>query len=221
MLEGAQRFVGNVTEGLAAAGIDTDNPFELLLALRRLGANRVEALFGAGQPDAKKLRGRRPVVQSSLVEDLFAIADTRLAKVPAPLAASVATQRPSVMVACTDVHEHGKIALEAVLKRLGVEVLDGGVSVDADDLARAANEQKPGAIMISTYNGIALDFYRSLRAAVGPSIPILIGGKLNQVPKGSNTSLPVDVSGELAAEGALVCREIEDAVPHLAALPSR
>ncbi len=215
MVEGGRRFVAAVTTGLANAGIDTDNPFELLLALRRLGASRVEELFGAGTPDREKLRGRKPVVQSSLVEDLYAIADSRLAKVPKPLAERVRDERPSVMVACTDVHEHGKIALEAVLKRLGVEVLDGGVSVDADDLAQAALAQNASAIMISTYNGIALDFYRSLRAALGKPIPILIGGRLNQVPKGSNTSLPVDVTSELQAEGALVCREIEDAVPHL------
>ena len=49
-------------------------------------------------------------------------------------------------------------------------------------------------------------------------MPVLIGGRLNQVPKGSNTSLPVDVSAELAEAGAVVCREIEDAVPALIAI---
>jgi hypothetical protein len=44
---------------------------------------------------------------------------------------------------------------------------------------------------------------------------VLIGGRLNQVPSGSNSSLPVDVSAELAAGGAIVCHEIEDAVPAL------
>jgi hypothetical protein len=47
---------------------------------------------------------------------------------------------------------------------------------------------------------------------------VLIGGRLNQVPSGSNSSLPVDVSAELAAGGAIVCREIEDAVPALLAI---
>jgi len=35
------------------------------------------------------------------------------------------------------------------------------------------------------------------------------------VPDNSNTSLPVDVGDRLAAAGAIVCREIEDAVPAL------
>ena len=50
------------------------------------------------------------------------------------------------------------------------------------------------------------------------NVPILIGGKINQVPDGSNTSLPVDVSTELAEEGAVVCRSIDDLGPQLAAI---
>ena len=52
----------------------------------------------------------------------------------------------------------------------------------------------------------------------GVAVPVLIGGRLNQIPEASNTSLPVDVSGELAALGATVCREVEDAVPALVSL---
>ena len=36
-------------------------------------------------------------------------------------------------------------------------------------------------------------------------LPVFIGGKLNRIPDGSNTSLPVDVRSELAAAGAIVC----------------
>ena len=44
------------------------------------------------------------------------------------------------------------------------------------------------------------------------------GGRLNQIPPGSNTSLPVEVTDELSALGAVVCREVEDALPVLVAL---
>ena len=37
--------------GLARFGVDTACPFQLLLALRRMGARRLESLFGAGEPD--------------------------------------------------------------------------------------------------------------------------------------------------------------------------
>ena len=72
-------------------------------------------------------------------------------------------------------------------------------------------------MLLSTYNGIALDYFESLKSRLPDGFPVLIGGRLNQVPSGSNSSLPVDV-GRAAAGGAIVCREIEDAVPALPAI---
>ena len=73
---------------------------------------------------------------------------------------------------------------------------------------------------ISTYNGVALDYYTALRTC-GITVPILIGGRLNQIPAGSNSSLPVDVGDELAQAGAIVCRSAADLAPHLMLLTSR
>ncbi len=39
--------------------------------------------------------------------------------------------------------------------------------------------------------------------------PVFIGGRLNRIPVGSNTSLPGDVSKELSAVGAIVCPDVE------------
>lgn len=217
MVGGGETVRDNILAGLAAAGIDITNALEMLLALRRLGAKRIEEMWGAGAPDADAPRGRRAVVEASLVEEIRHLAADRAARVDAPQRAAFARLAPSIMVATTDVHEHGKLALEQVLAGLGARLVDGGVSVDADALAEAVHAAGADAVLVSTYNGIALDYYRALKQALatkGP-VPILIGGRLNQVPAGSNTSLPVDVGAELQQEGAIVCREIEDAVPAL------
>ena len=47
---------------------------------------------------------------------------------------------------------------------------------------------------------------------------MFIGGKLNQGPEDSADSLPVDVSGELAALGARACLRVEEMLAALAAL---
>ena len=47
---------------------------------------------------------------------------------------------------------------------------------------------------------------------------VLIGGKLNQIATDSNSSLPVDVTADLAAEGAVVCRSPETLLQQLLAL---
>ena len=123
-----------------------------------------------------------------------------------------------MLAATTDVHEHGKLLLEYALSKLGVVTLDGGVSTDPNKLAAQAAETGADCIAVSTFNGIALAYVRNLKSALadlGLAVPILIGGRLNQIPENSNTSLPVDVSAELALEGVTVCKELEDVVPAL------
>ncbi len=48
LVEGGRRFERRVLQGLTDAGIDIGNPFELLLSLRRIGAKRLEELWGPG-----------------------------------------------------------------------------------------------------------------------------------------------------------------------------
>jgi hypothetical protein len=91
------------------------------------------------------------------------------------------------------------------------------VSTEPGVLAEKVRAERPDAVAISTYNGIALRYFQALRDQ-GVDVPILIGGRLNQIPEGSNSSLPVDVGDELAAAGAVVCREAAELVPRLAGL---
>ena len=214
----ARRFRDNVVQGLAQAGVDTSSAVEMLLAMKRLGPKRIEELWGAGQADRNAPRGRRPAVRAPFVEELDALADHHLDRIAGELRKRIGGLKPRVIVASSDVHEHGKMALEQVLRQLGAEIVDGGVSTDPEALARAAVANAAEAVLLSTYNGIALDYFESLKSCLPDGFPVLIGGRLNQVPSGSNSSLPVDVSAELAAGGAIVCREIEDAVPALLAI---
>jgi methylmalonyl-CoA mutase cobalamin-binding subunit len=128
----------------------------------------------------------------------------------------------TVCVACTDVHEYGKILLEAVLRRLGIAVVDGGVSADPEQVA--ARARGCDALAISSYNGVALRYVQALGeelSEAGLGVPIYVGGRLNQLPEGSVDELPIDVRPELAALGAIVCARVEEMLVHLARLPER
>jgi methylmalonyl-CoA mutase cobalamin-binding subunit len=221
LLTGAVQFQTNVMRGLAAMGVDCDDVFEVLLALRRLGARKLEASYGAGETDRGQPGGRRPIVAATTVSEIRHMAEARLCRVSGDARARLASAKLRVLVATSDVHEHGKLLIEAVLQGLTVEALDGGVSTDAALLANQAFREVPDAIAISTYNGVALTYFKELQAALrqrGLDIPILIGGRLNQIPEASNSSLPVDVGDELAAAGAVVCRDADALVPALLAV---
>jgi len=113
------------------------------------------------------------------------------------------------------------VLVEHALRALGVELSDAGVSTDPERLAAHAESTRADFIALSTYNGVALDFLTALQREMScrdMRIPVFIGGKLNQIPEASNTSLPVDVSAEIAGSGAIPCRELGDMLPHLVAL---
>jgi methylmalonyl-CoA mutase cobalamin-binding subunit len=217
--EGAGRFRTALWAGLAERGVDCTDVFAVLLALRRMGGRRIEAAFGAGQPDARAMGGRVPMVPATILSEIAEMSHAALAGTDPELRPMVRGLR--VLVATSDVHEHGKMLVDEMLRQLGAEALDGGTSIDPGPLATLAMQLKPDAIAISTYNGVALAYFQALKAELktrGLDLPILIGGRLNQIPEGSNSSLPMDVGAELAAQGAVICRTAAELLPALAGL---
>ena len=221
LVEGGKRFAANVTRGLANAGVDQTDVFEMLLSLRRLGARYLEREYGVGEKNARGARD--PAVPTTVLSEIHDMAEAALSAVTVPEREALRGAGQRVLVATSDVHEHGKILIEEMLKQLDVESLDGGVSTDPEKVAALVEETGATAIAISTYNGVALDYYRKLQReleARGLKTPILIGGRLNQIPESSNSSLPVDVGDQLQDAGAVVCREASQLVPSLLRLES-
>jgi methylmalonyl-CoA mutase cobalamin-binding subunit len=219
LLQGGALFKERVLTGLAESGVDCGDPYHLLLALRRLGAKRLEELYGPGEPEEAAPRGRRPLIEASPVAEL----NRRSKEVAGALGeeerARLAAAGLVVCVASSDVHEYGKLLVEQSLRRAGVSALDGGVHADPDKLVALAREGGAAAIAISTYNGVALDYLAAVRrelTAAGLALPVFVGGKLNQIPADSNSALPVDVTRELRALGAEPCRSVEEMLFSLA-----
>lgn len=219
LVEGGQLFAERVLAGLAEAGIDTSDAAETMLSLRRIGPKRLEAAFGAGAPDPSAWSGRRAIALAEWVEELEHDARDWAARVPAAAAARIAGRGLTACVASSDVHEHGKNLIARMLEHLGVGIVDGGASIDADDLVATALAQQADVIAVSTYNGIALRYAREVKEALaraGADLPVCIGGRLNQVPDDSNSGLPVDVRTDIRRLGVMPCDTPEDLIRLLA-----
>lgn len=208
-------FKERVLDGLKNSGFDIKDPAEMLLALRRLGARTLEQNYGPGLIDRKSPNGRKPIVAATTYVELEQESEAFAAAVPLPIALQIKQSCLRCIIATSDVHEHAKVLLTLGFQKLAIEVLDGGISTDADKLARQAVAQNVHFIAVSTYNGVALAYFKQLRAeldTLGVNIPVLIGGRLNQIESVSQDSLPIDVSQELRALGALVCESVEESV---------
>lgn len=203
LVAGGRRFAQSTLAGLGDRGVDIADPAALMLAIRRIGPRRLEALFG---PGAEGPRGRVPEIPAEWARELDH-------KARVWVGTRAALRHPlKVCIGTTDVHEHGKYLIEQALQGLGARPVDGGVAVDPDALVRTAADQGAEVIAISTYNGIALSYARSVLESLkgrGLQIPVLIGGRLNEIPKDTNSGLPVDVTQELATLGVTPCPDLD------------
>ncbi|MEH6445333.1 MAG: hypothetical protein V7784_15670 [Oceanospirillaceae bacterium] len=215
---GAEQFKQRVLQGLQAGGFDINDPAEMLLALRRIGARRLEQMYGPGLLDRKSPNGRKPIVTATTYVELEEQAEIFISGLSADYLQKIAAGKLRCMAATSDVHEHAKVLLTLCYDALGIEVLEGGISTDAQTLAMAAAQQNVDFIALSTYNGVALNYYNSLRAQLQKlhkDIPIFIGGRLNQISHNSINSLPEDVSAQLTELGANVCKNMPDSLQYI------
>lgn len=221
IFRGAKQFCESVVSGFASGGIDTDNPLEMLLAIRRVGPRFLEQNYGPGKPDPAQPHGRKAVFKAATISELEQQAVACIDTLTEEQRQQLSQLKLRVCVVTTDVHEYGKLLIENMLSRLHIDTVDGGVCTDPADLVGLLQRKNANVVALSTYNGIALDYLRDLKNELVKSglrhIPIYIGGKLNQVvaSEAAPDDLPVDVSQQLRQVGAYPCRRAEDMLLHL------
>ncbi|HEX5527766.1 MAG TPA: cobalamin-dependent protein [Solirubrobacterales bacterium] len=202
LVRGGKAFFDAAITGLSSAGIDVRDPGQLLLVLKRLGSDRCEELFGAGQPDPEFPRGRRPILETDLVKSTMEERERLLAELQ-KRGEREAIRGMKVLVTSTDVHEFAEFLLTSSLAAAGTEVIDFGINRDPEDIVKAVIETDADAVVITTHNGVARSFGQRLmgelrNAGVG-SVPVFMGGVLNEDVDGSE--IPIDVSADLNANG--------------------
>ncbi len=191
--EGREIF-DNAFTGLRELGVDMRNPLQLLYVLKRLGAPAFERLFVG---DVETLQ--------SPATDMFSLSQQVISEhrpVFADAALRDRVEGMRLVVASSDVHEHAAGALAQLLGEAGAEVVYLGAEQDPGDLVAALRQQRADALLLSTHNGMALDYATRLKRlleAESLSLPVIMGGVLNQ--KTDEQILPVEVSEELRALG--------------------
>ncbi|MDJ0958223.1 MAG: cobalamin-dependent protein [Arenicellales bacterium] len=217
IIEGASRFKDRVIDGFSTGGIDVQNPVEMLLAMRRLGARFLEQEFGPGEKETISPSGRKAVFLAATISELEQQADACVNALSEEQKQSLSDSGFKICVATTDVHEYGKLLVESVLAKVGISSIDGGVCTDPEDLVKRIVSEKANVIAISTYNGVALHYLDRLNSELDKNnlegTPIYIGGKLNQIIETdafAHDDLPVDVTQQLSAAGAIPCLQLED-----------
>ena len=210
LVEQGDRFFDNIINGLSDAGVDTTDPLQLLVAVRRLGSAGVERHFGVGTPtEDPAFDGYEPIVPTDVLSDFLATRN-QLREVARPKSWTLNRSHKAV-IASSDVHELGMRLVIDVAESLGIKPVIGSVGVDPDELAELALQEEATSVLVSTHNGMALSYGESLMRELserGIAPQVIFGGKLNQDVEGSD--MPVDVTQELISLGIDVCHDLKD-----------
>jgi methylmalonyl-CoA mutase cobalamin-binding subunit len=200
----------NALAGLKEADVDIEDPIKMLYVLKKLGPALFEEMFGAGKLNPAFTRGREPVIPA----DVYELSNACVQKYRDMFSNSKSKHmlhRRRILIASTDVHEHAIMIIHQLLAEAGAEMINLGAETNPDQVVVAARDKNPEAILISTHNGMALDYARRLKdemAQQGIKIPVVIGGILNQ--KVGDQALPVDVSNNIKDLDFLPCPRLEN-----------
>ena len=218
MAEEGQKMFHNCLEGFRQAGIDVEDPVELLLVLISMNPIRFEQLFhpstyGADNTDVKPfyttVLGRQTMqMKQEILDDL----DKK--QVRGSLSGK------TVVVGSGDAHTYGLILVEGVLQEMGAQTVNAGVDMDAVDMLDLADEVGTQLIGISCHNGQALDYGRQILELAkerGKEYWIFMGGKLNAILPGH--SEPTEIGDKLLEMGIHAENDIALTVEQLSRLP--
>ena len=209
--EGEIVFKGAL-QGLRESGVDVEDPVQLLYVLKKLGPAVFEEMFGAGKEDSSLPRGRVPILPNDIFEkSRDEIGANRHLFAAQQVIKSLRGKH--ILLASTDVHEHALYVIHNLLQEAKAFVVNAGSERNPDDVAVAAMENRVDAVLISTHNGMALEYAKVLLEEMEERnlrVPILMGGVLNQ--KVADSATPVNVEKELAAIGIIPVSDMNDLV---------
>jgi len=191
----------NAIDGFKEAKIDINDPVEMLYVLKMLGASDFEEMFGAGKVNEDSYRGRQPIYPTDVFEMSQCVIDENQHIFDNPRLRNRLKGR-KFLIASTDVHAHAVTIIYELLSRAGAEIKNLGAEINPDQIATAAKSYGVEAILISTHNGMALEYGKRLKAELNRqkiNVSVIMGGVLNQ--KVDGVALPVDVTTNLKELG--------------------
>ena len=214
MVEQGKKFFNNLLLGFKEAGIDTEDPLEMILAIRNINPLKFEQSFHPTTFDSGELEVRPffPTILGRQTVELRDYIVGRLKKA----GLQEALKGRSIVIASADAHTYGLLLVEGVLGMSGAHVINGGVDMHAADILDLADEEGTNILGVSCHNGQALDYGRmlvNLARERGREYFIFMGGVLNAILPGRTE--PTDVSQMLKDIGIFAQNDLVKTVEEI------
>lgn len=191
----------------ADCGVDTRDAVQMLYILKCIGPRAFEDELNPGALSKTAAEDNPPIPN-----DIFTMTLAQVDIWRPRYESGEAREKLSgikVLLASTDVHEHGLLLIDRLLSAAGALVDNIGAERNPDEVVSEAAKRGSEMVFISTHNGMALEYARNLLDEMEEEdykVPICMGGVLNQNTAEGTT--PVEVSGELEEMGIAVVTDL-------------
>lgn len=218
MAEQGRIFFENALAGMKAAGVDIEDPLEMILMIRYMNPMKFESLFHPStyNSDSNEVKPFYPTILGKQTQKMKEGIAAQLFE--AGLKDSLRGKK--VVVASGDCHTYGLLLVEGILNDMGAQTVNGGVDMDPINLLDLADEEGTPLLGISCHNGQALDYARQLRQLAGErknkQYFMFMGGVLNSILPGD--SAPVDVTDMVNELGVFASNDLQKLVAKLNAV---
>jgi Methylmalonyl-CoA mutase, C-terminal domain/subunit (cobalamin-binding) len=212
MMEQGTIFFNNTLEGLKEAGIDIEDPLEMLLTLKHFNPMKFEQAFHPTTYNNDQ-SSIRPFFPTVLGRQTMEMIDEKISEMKENGHSADELKGKKIVIGSGDAHTYGIIFVEGILSAMGATVINGGVDMDAIDMLDLADEEGSTYIGVSCHNGQALDYGKQLlelAGSRGKDYSIFMGGKLNAILPGH--SEPTEIGNKLTDLGIDGSNEIEHTI---------
>lgn len=196
MVEKGTAFFHNVMRGFEEAGVDTKDPLQMIMVLRRFNPVRFEQSF---HPSVQECGTFRPYCPSQLGRQTMDMKDAIVRDLKQK---GMSLHGQKMICVSADGHSYGLMLIDNVYAEIGARVVNGGVAVEPEAALDLADEEDASVICISAHCGQCLSYARTITDLAkkrGRKYKILIGGMLNALLPGYD--LPVDVQDLIGETG--------------------
>ena len=196
-----KRIFNDALSYLEESGVDIKDAVQMLYVLKCLGPRFFEDTFNPSAKSGIADAGESLPIANDIFTRTLEQVDIWTPYFKSDEVTKKLTGR-RVLLASTDVHEHGILLIDKLLDRAGCVVINIGAERNPDEVVLASVESKAEIILISTHNGMALEYARNIFDEMEEQnvcFPICMGGVLNQNTE--EGTVPIDVSSDLERLG--------------------
>lgn len=212
LMEKGKLFCENMKSRLAEAGVNIEDPLEIIMVLRHFNYTKMEEIFS---PSVDEFGEFRPYVPSVLGRQTMDMKD-RILNELRECGYGNALAGKKVVAVSADGHSYGLLLVDTVLSSIGAKVINGGVDMRPQDILDLADESGTDLIMISAHNGQGLGLSQQIMDLISDrdrDYTVFLGGMLNALLEGHD--VPVDVTDKINEIGVHATNNLKDFVKYV------